>query len=86
MTKNQIKALSAAAEAYHRRGLTKTGRNWSEVESPYPESFDHRTIMSLVDRGLLQLWVRGTCAHVTDSGLERLRDYNDGIAAGRMTG
>lgn len=86
MTENQMKALSAAAAAAHRKGLTKTGRKWSEVESPMPESFDHRTIMSLVDRGLLKLWVRGTCAHATDTGIERWLEYKEDIATGRMKG
>ena len=77
LSKKQMMALSSANSAYHRKGLTKTGSTWQDMESSVPESHHHKTIMSLVDRELLKLWVNGTCAHITDMGIARLRDYND---------
>jgi hypothetical protein len=76
LSRKQMMALSAARSAFHRKGLTKTGSKWQDLESPVPESHHHRTIMPLVDRELLKLWVNGTCAHITELGMERLRDYN----------
>lgn len=77
LNRKQMMALSSAQSAYHRKGLTKMGATWTDLESSIPESHHNKTIMSLVDRGLLKLWVKGTCAHITDMGMERLRDYNE---------
>lgn len=79
LSRKQILALSDARGAYHRNGLTKSGGKWLGLESPIAETHHHNTIMSLVDRDLLKLWVNGTCGHITDYGLQRLIDNNQQV-------
>lgn len=81
LSRKQMLALSDAQIAYHRNGLTKTGGKWLDLESPIAQTHHHNTIMSLVDRELLKLWVNGTCAHITDLGMRRLNDYNQNLQA-----
>lgn len=75
-TERQIKAL-ADARAFSGQGKTglvrQSGKFWA-VNLDYADCHAHQTICSLVDRGYLQLFVKGTIAHITDSGIRALED------------
>lgn len=66
MTREQLRAL-ADARAEPRRGLIGHGQSWS-TERPSATPHSAITVRSLVDRGLLRLWARGTVAHITELG------------------
>lgn len=69
----QIEALADAHAEQGRKGLERSGLSWSSDRS-YARYHDHRTITSLVDRGLLRLYVKRTVAHITDIGVMALED------------
>ncbi len=70
LSEAQLRALSAAYAAAHKRGLERitAGKGRWFVDDAGGESHDHRTIASLVATGDLQLYASGTCAHITDGG------------------
>lgn len=71
---NQIKALADALafSSQGKRGLERlSGQLWS-TDDQYSSAHDFRTVSSLVRRGYLQLFCRGSVAHITDSGRNAL--------------
>ena len=80
MNRNQIEAL-ADAEAHSRikpTGLIKLGcGKWCAENSSINFSHHNNTIRWLVDRGYMQLYVHGTVAHITDSGLRALAEFRE---------
>ena len=80
ISNSQIKALSdALANSGHgKTGLVKSGSSWGAEDrrgNPVGESHSNRTVQSLVDRGMLRIYVGGTVAHITDSGSETLEIF-----------
>lgn len=75
LSRAQVEALAdARANSGERQtGLHKGGTWW------YTEgqggSHHHNTVQSLIERGYLRTWVRGTIAHITDAGVDALADF-----------
>lgn len=64
-------ALADAYAAANRKGLRSAGTWWHDPVIPASAYHHPATIRSLVERGLLQLYVNGTVAHVTEFGARR---------------
>lgn len=78
LSEAQLRCLSDASACAGSRGLERSGARWYPSWRYGPGAgHDHNTVRSLVDRGLLRLYVRGTVAHATDIGREVLADYQE---------
>jgi hypothetical protein len=73
LSKLQIMALSDARCGIHGTGLEKCDRRWL-LSRPNSSGHDNKTIISLVERGYLQLYARGSVAHITDMGMDLLSE------------
>lgn len=72
MIPRMIRCLADAAALPH-RGLERITSGWCGQAETYP----HRTVTELVDRGYLDLYLRGTVAHVTDAGRRALECWRE---------
>lgn len=73
-SRKQIAALADAhsQSGHGKTGLVCSGKRWFIDDDRYASSHSHRTVQSLVERGLLRLYAGGSVAHITDSGIEIL--------------
>lgn len=68
LSRLQRRALADAYAERGRKGLKRTVAGWAAPDHLAMDYYNASTIHSLVERGLLQLYVKGTCAHITDHG------------------
>lgn len=72
----QIAALADAHAETASLGLQRYGAGWY-IDRPNATRHDGNTIRSLVDRGMLQLYAGGGCAHITELGEQALTDFRE---------
>ena len=80
LTQKQVEALSDAFahSGQGKKGLQKAHSRWfADDFSGCSYGHSNRTISSLVNRGLMKLWVTNTVAHITDLGTVLLDEFKE---------